>query len=388
MKYPILISLFLLVVGTLGIHAQKNNGALRISGYLNNSTLFASTHPDLLEETLWQNITYQRMNVDWRPHSSIRIEVGIRNLLYTGNATILSYVKDNVDRDRGWGDFSWNIFSRRNILYHLNIDRCSFQYICGAWEVKAGRQRINWGQTLVWNPNNIFNPYSFFQFYYPEHPGCDAIRATYYHNVTSYSELAASLNMYGKPTVALLHSRQANSVEYRFMGGIYCGEDVVMGGSLNLGGERLILRMESSYFHPLKHKENNYDILQAAIGTDYVFSNNLVIQGEVLYSSRNTDTDMYNLHYFYIDPQSAKDLSVSRWSVLAQAVYPLTPRFSTRISGAYFVDKHLCYAGLYFNYRISKNMEASLFSHLFNYADEQPIKLRVGLGFLQYKWIF
>lgn len=103
MKYPILISLFLLVVGTLGIHAQKNNGALRISGYLNNSTLFASTHPDLLEETLWQNITYQRMNVDWRPHSSIRIEVGIRNLLYTGNATILSYVKDNVDRDRGWG---------------------------------------------------------------------------------------------------------------------------------------------------------------------------------------------------------------------------------------------------------------------------------------------
>ncbi|MCF2709206.1 hypothetical protein [Bacteroides pyogenes] len=119
MKYPILISLFLLVVGTLGIHAQKNNGALRISGYLNNSTLFASTHPDLLEETLWQNITYQRMNVDWRPHSSIRIEVGIRNLLYTREFGIRPTFAKIVCNTENFSNFTFGNHDRVFIVFHL-----------------------------------------------------------------------------------------------------------------------------------------------------------------------------------------------------------------------------------------------------------------------------
>ena len=35
----------------------------------------------------------------------------------------------------------------------------------------AGRQRINWGQTFVWNVNDVFNAYSYFDFDYKERPG-------------------------------------------------------------------------------------------------------------------------------------------------------------------------------------------------------------------------
>src|SRR3712207_7958054 len=94
--------------------------------------------------------------------------------------------------------------------------------------------------------------------------------------------------MYGKPTVALLHSRQANSVEYRFMGGIYCGEDVVMGGSLNLGGERLILRMESSYFH---RSEEHTSELQSR---QYLVCR-LLLEKKQPTSNSNT-TPLYNNH--------------------------------------------------------------------------------------------
>ncbi len=370
------------------MQAQDGNEAPRISGYLNNSTQFAATHPDLLEETLWQNVAYQRLNIDWRIRPYIRMEVGIRNLLHAGNATALSYIKEDADKDRGWADLSWNLFSRKNMLYHLNIDRCSFQWTRGAWEVKAGRQRINWGQTLVWNPINIFNPYSFFRIYYPEHPGCDAIRTTYYHNATAYSELAASLDRYGKPTAAFLHNRQINNLEYRLMGGVYQGSDAVIGGGLTSGQGRLIVRAEGSYFHPLTHNSHHSEVLQIAAGADYVFTNNLIIQGEVLYRNHSTDTHVENLLRLYESQQSAKSLSVSKWSILAQALCPVTPRFSVRLSAAYFVDKRLSYAALSLSYRISKNMEASLFSHFLNHGVEEPIKIRGESGSLQYKWNF
>ncbi len=387
MKRLMLILLLLLAIDAAEVQAQRME-APRISGYLNNSALLASTRPDLLEETLWQNILYQRFNMDWRMHPSIRLEAGVRNLFYTGNITMLSYIEDNIGRDRGWGDLSWNIFSRENMLYHLNVDRLSLQWTKRSWEVKVGRQRINWGQTLVWNPNNIFNPYTFFQFNYPEHPGCDAIRTTYYHSPTSYTELAASLNRNGKLTAALLHSRQTNGVGYQLMGGVYCGEDAVAGGALTTGWNRCTLRMEGAYFHPVVQGEERDEVLQVSAGADYIFSNNLAIQGEVLYRNRSVDTGVESLFYFYTDPQSARELSVSRWSVLAQVAYPLNSRFSARLSGAYFTDKQLSYVGLFLNYRLSRSLEASLFSHFFNYAHDEPISLRAQLGFLQCKWNF
>lgn len=387
MKQRILSWLLLFAANVAGAWAQKME-APHFSGYLKNSTLLASTRPDLLEENLWQNIIYQRLNVDWRLHPSLRVEAGVRNQLYTGNATLLSYIEENIDKDGGWANCSWNVFSRDNMLYHLNIDRLSLRWAHHAWEVKIGRQRINWGQTLGWNPNNIFNPYLFFQFNYSEIPGCDAIRTTYYHSPTSYTEFAASLNRRGKLTAALLHNHQAEGATSQFMGGIYRGEDAVVGGALTTTWGGCNLRMEGTYFHPVVHGEERDELLQVSAGADYIFSNNLAVQGEVFYQSRSVNTELWNLFDFYADPQSVRELSVSRWSVLAQVAYPFNSRFSARLSGAYFADKQFSYARLYLNYRLSRNLEASLFAHYFNYAHEEPIRLRAQLGVLQCKWNF
>ncbi len=388
MKPRMLISLFLLAAGAASMQAQEGLEAPRISGYLSNSTLFASTHPDLTEETLWQNIVHQRLKMDWNLHPSVRMEAAVRNLFYTGNATILSYIEDYTRRDRKWLGLSWNLLNRKDMLYRLDIDRLSLQWTQGAWEAKIGRQRIDWGQTLVWNPLNIFNPYSFFQFNHPEFSGCDAIRTTCYHNATAYSELAASLNREGELTAALMHSRQANSVEYRLMTGLYNSEDAVIGGGLTAGHNRLVLRMEGACFYPLANREDTYEVIQLAAGADYVFANKLVLQGEVLYRSRSLDTDIGHLSFLYEDPQSAKELSIAKWSILAQAAYPVTPRLSARLSAAYFAGKQFGYAGLFLNYRISDSMEASLFAHFANNAAEEPVKIRAELACLQCKWNF
>src|SRR5210317_1168395 len=82
------------------------------------------------------------------------------------------------------------------------IDRLWLQFTFGNLEIIAGRQRINWGQTLVWNPNDIFNSYSYFEVDYPERPGSDALRFQYYTGDASTIEVAAKIDSAKQVTAA------------------------------------------------------------------------------------------------------------------------------------------------------------------------------------------
>ncbi|MCG8318265.1 MAG: hypothetical protein MI921_02070 [Cytophagales bacterium] len=48
----------------------------------------------------------------------------------------------------------------------------------GCYQV-IGKHRINWGKSYVWNPNDVFNAYSFFDFDYEERRGTDALLIKY-----------------------------------------------------------------------------------------------------------------------------------------------------------------------------------------------------------------
>ena len=62
------------------------------------------------------------------------------------------------------------------MVFHIMIDRLYLQWNDDSWQFKVGRQRINWGVNLAWNPNDIFNAYSLYDFDYEERPGTDALR--------------------------------------------------------------------------------------------------------------------------------------------------------------------------------------------------------------------
>jgi hypothetical protein len=63
---------------------------------------------------------------------------------------------------------------------HTNINRLYLDWRKNNWQVRMGRQRINWGVNLVSNPNDLFNTYSFFDFDYTERPGADALRVKHF----------------------------------------------------------------------------------------------------------------------------------------------------------------------------------------------------------------
>jgi hypothetical protein len=104
-----------------------------------------------------------------------------------------------------------------------------FQYTNEKLQVTAGRQRINWGQTFVWNPNDIFNTYSYFDFDYEEKPGSDAVRVQYFLNPTSAFELAAKLDRQNKATIAGLYRFNKLNYDIQFLSGITDEQDFVAG---------------------------------------------------------------------------------------------------------------------------------------------------------------
>ena len=77
------------------------------------------------------------------------------------------------------------------------------------WELTLGRQRINWGVNLAFNPNDLFNAYSLIDFDYQERPGSDAIRFQYFTNELSSFETAVQ---FGKSLVLIEKIEKGNYI--------------------------------------------------------------------------------------------------------------------------------------------------------------------------------
>ena len=77
---------------------------------------------------------------------------------------------------------------------YTNFDRANVKWTLDKFELTVGRQRINWGQNLIWNPNDIFNAYNFFDFNYVERPGSDAVLMELFTGDFSSVQLAGKLS--------------------------------------------------------------------------------------------------------------------------------------------------------------------------------------------------
>ncbi len=360
---------------------------IEISGFVNDMPSVIMPHPD--STTLWQNLIHNRLNAGWQINKNIRVDASMRNRLMVGNMVGQpGYAKD-IGFDKGRVDMSWNVIDEKNVLLNTSFDRMFVTYEKDKWNLQLGRQRINWGQTLVWNPNDIFNTYSYFDFDYVERPGCDAFRGTYYHNETSSTELAASINYDNKISAAMLHRWNRKNFDYQVIGGILTQSDIVIGGAWSGDFKGVNFRGEASYFHPVKSFTDTSGIAAVSIGFDYMFKNSLMLQTEVLYNNVGNTFARGGLLALYTAPLSAKYLSICDWNIFVQSSYPFTPRLTASLSGMYFVNVKSCYAGLSVDYSLVENLDLSFVTQYFSTIGKSDLgDLHTWLGFMRLKYSF
>ena len=157
-----------------------------IGGYLSSVNTAMFEKPS----SVWYNdyLLHNRVNTGITSGSKFSASFEFRNRFFSGDMVQMTPGFDiSTGFDKGLMDLTWNIASGGSYLLNVTADRAWVDYNSGKLQVRVGRQRINWGQALVWNPNDIFNVYSFFDFDYDERPGSDAVRIQYYTSPSSFS---------------------------------------------------------------------------------------------------------------------------------------------------------------------------------------------------------
>ncbi|HYW97431.1 MAG TPA: hypothetical protein VE870_17695 [Bacteroidales bacterium] len=381
------------IVLPMSMSAQDmSTSKFSMTGYISNmqSVMFTKVDGEWINDNLFHN----RVNLYWYPTSSLTASVQFRNRFMYGQTIEMNPgYAIGIDNENAFLDLSLNIFNKKSFFLNSTIDRAYIEYTSGKFVATAGRQRINWGQSFVWNPNDIFNVQNYFDFDYIEKPGSDAVRFQYYTGYASDIELAAKLDGNNKLTAAGYYRFNKWDYDFQVLGGIFAQSDYVAGlgwsGSIKGAG----FRGETSYFRPKNHFRDTTGLFYFDLSGDYTFSNSLYVQLEGLYARLPGNFNINNFLMFYQNSLTVKQLAFSEWNIFGNVSYPMTPLLNVSLAGMYFPNLKGYYAGPNIDYSLKDNMKLSFIMQIFSGkfpAQGSVISSRTNyyFGFLRYKFSF
>jgi hypothetical protein len=254
-----------------------------------------------------------------------------------------------------------NIYSGQSALLTNTFDRLNIEYTSGRTTVTVGRQRINWGQTFVWNPNDIFNTYSFLDFDYEERPGSDGVRLQVFPGYASVADLAVKVDKDNHVTAAALYRFNSGGYDIQFLAGVMGKDDFVAGTGLTGNIGSMGVSGEATWFQPQKNAADSSGILIASAGVTYLFSNSLSVTAEGIYNGYYATMKTTSFIDLYLLPLSAKTLSFSKFSWFAQAAYPIHPLLNMSFAAMFLPSLDNGFILLpSFSFSASNNLDISL----------------------------
>jgi hypothetical protein len=355
-----------------------------LTGYVTSmqSVMFDSLSGPFLNE----NLIHNRLNFKAYMGDKVTFAAELRNRLFTGDMVRLGkYYTDMIGADNGWIDMSWNVVSKQSFLFNTTVDRLWIDLHAGNFQATLGRQRINWGQALIWNPNDIFNAYSFFDFDYAERPGSDAIRLQYFPASSSAIELAVKVDNEKDITAAGLFRFNKWGYDIQFLAGIADSMDIVVGTGWSGSIGSVSFRGEASWFDPYKDFPGKESTVLVTTGFDKVFEDNSMAQVQIMYCNNPLELD--NFSNFYRGNLSSKDLAFSEFSAFIQFSWAATPLFNLTVSGMWFPDLKGFFAGPSLDYSLGENLDFSILWQNFNCIIVSK-RTNINMGFLRLKFSF
>jgi len=340
---------------------QKFSDYVKFSGYVKNMQI--ASFANNLNNITNDNLIHNRLIFKFLPTKNIVGKIEMRNRIFFGESVdALPFYSKLVDIDNGFVDLSWAVVDKPSLVMLAQIDRAWVNWSNEEWEVRLGRQRINWGTNLFWNPNDLFNAYSLVDFDYEERPGSDALRIQrFFENMSSF-EIAIKPGKSKKDWVgAALFKFNKWQYDFQFLTGWWY-EDIVVGtgwaGNLGNAG----FKGEMSLFIPTNEEQK---VLSATLSIDYVFSNQLFLTGGILYNSVGVDSIYQNQENLFVSPLSAKNLLPMKYSGIVSVNYPFSPIFNGGLVVIYSPAVHTAFLMPSINYSMADNWEISLFVQSF-----------------------
>ncbi len=366
-KLSVIVILLLFV-----LNSNSQTKKLTLNGYIKELSMYYKPVSPLYfsatdsTDYLLLNQFHNRLNFRWFATDKLTFALELRNRLFFGQMIRkFPAYKDMVNTDNGYFDLGMIIASGDSWFLHSAIDRGWIDYTIDKWQFTVGRQRINWGINLVWNPNDIFNTFSYFEFDYEERPGTDGVKIQYYTGETSSAQLVYKIGHNKDETsVAGLYHFLTGSYDLQFLGG-WAGKDYVFGGGWSGDIKGGAFRGEVSYFLPTNKDNGSEQALVASVSGDYTFKNSLYLHSSVLFNGNGKTGDAGGGQGIFNQNLSAKMLSFGMLELFGQVSYPFTPLFSGNFAAMLNPLDGSSFLGPAITYSLGNNWEVMLNGQLF-----------------------
>lgn len=419
--------LLLCLAVNISLIAQDKPKVFRYTGfveYLNNTWIPYGETNKMLGFEDWQNQSgiYNRFNFWVTPVKNLELYVGMRNNflfgplitsyndLYTGLHLNYSYI-EMASFDNGYFDLTFKIADGNSYMFYTNFDRANLKWTLKKFELTVGRQRINWGTNLIWNPNDIFNAYNYFDFNYVERPGSDAVLIELFTGDFSSIQLAAKvgnnliLDQFAVDTIVLkkqdfytaaaMYRFNLWNYDFQFFGG-KMEDDFTAGagwaGSIAGTG----FTGEVSWFSDIEDFYDSSNVWIASIGINYTFRNSIFINFSGIYNSAGA-TGPVNAGFgnflgsfssMFSSSLNVKNLTRSRMNIFGQISYPVTPLINLDLASIFNPYDKSVFVGPSVNFSLTDNISLMLVGQLF-WGDPLTEYGDIGqMFFLDLKWSF
>lgn len=340
-----------------------------------------------LKTLRYDNILHHRLESEFDIGEYFEIRGDVRTRLFNGwTVNNNPGYGDFLGNDPGYFDLSHTWIDTEYAVLNSAIDRLHLSYINGPWEVHAGRQRINWGKTMVWNPNDLFNAYAYLDFDYEERPGTDAIYAQY---SWSYASSVEAGYRFGKSldesVIAGMYRGSFGEYDVQVIAASYL-DKLALGAGWSGYVSTAGFKGEVSYFHPRDKFLNETGHFTASLAGDYMFSNGVYASTEVLYNG-GWNRSVNPLGQLTRPPR-ASDLFLAKTGYFLNASYQLNPLTSITggIMGSF--DRKMLILIPQFTRSITENLDLLLLVQLLKGSVFSDLTETPNLFFFRLKYSY
>ena len=317
---------------------------IQISGFVKYMSTASIAN---LDSMITDNLIHNRLRLKMNITNKLTSVVEMRNRIFYGQATSLNTnLVSLLDEDSGLIDLSIVPIKKQAVITHSILDRAYLKYSAEKWELRLGRQRINWGINLAWNPHDLFNAYSLIDFDYQERPGADAIRFQYFTGGLSNVEFAAQLgSTLDSSVIAAMWKFNKWQYDVQFILANYF-KDVTIGAAWAGNIKNAGFKTELSYFHPKSNFKDSSGALSLSTSIDYSFKNGLYLNGSLLLNSGGVSEPLNasSLFQTFIGDITAKSLMPSKLTYFGQISGAFNPKLNASLSLFYMqgINMLLC----------------------------------------------
>lgn len=342
------------------------NAEFLVSGYVKEMYALYALENDIpllsiKRYDMQYNMVHQRLNAEWQIDQHWTFNGAMRTRWIAGPMVDkISNYAEMTAKDMGYVDLSNNVYEAHSSFLNIALDRLYVNYTLDRLEVSLGRQRINWGIGMIWNPNDIFNHFSYFDFDYEERSGSDALLATYYTSDYSNIDMAIKVDHLNQWTSALRYRMNVFNYDIQLVGG-KLPHDWMFGTGFSGAIGSIAIMGEISCIQEDAWKEE-LDVV-ATLEMDYLFPQNSLLKdvqwhAAVLLNTSGSTGQMTTPVLLNTSlGQDVRELSMGKWELFSSLSYPFSPLFSGSVAAMVNPVDGSFYASPSLTYSLSDNFE-------------------------------